>query len=158
MKISPEANSPWGNRSHTKSCFPMGNSHFPFGKMASVTTPVVFVIFGLCRLCVISIPVNFSSMVVGFVIFAVSSRAFHYLIFISLLLFVNGPAKFCNFCYFRCFRNNCAKFWGFSKFFWLSSTANLSPLLWPRGWALIRGRALIDRNLVVFVVFFIIFK
>ena len=75
MKVSPEANSPWGNRSHTKSCFAMGNSHFPFGKMASVTTPVVFVFFGLCRLCVISFPVNFSSMdrqnFVIFVIFAV---------------------------------------------------------------------------------------
>ena len=39
-----EANSPWGNRTHTKRCFPMGNSHLPNGKMASVATPIVFVI------------------------------------------------------------------------------------------------------------------
>ena len=56
-----EANSPSGNRTHTKRCFPMGNSHLPIGKMASVATPIVFVIFGLYRL--ISIPFNFSSIV-----------------------------------------------------------------------------------------------
>ena len=36
----PEAISPWGNRSHTNSCFPMGNSHLPMGKSASVTAPI----------------------------------------------------------------------------------------------------------------------
>ena len=88
----------------------MGNSHLPIGKIASVTTPIVFVIFGFYRS--FAFPVNFSSMAsgnfvifVGFVIFAFSSRAFYYLICIFLLLFVNGPTKFCNFRYFRSFRN-----------------------------------------------------
>lgn len=133
--------------------------------MASVATPIVFVIFGLYRL--ISIPVNFSSMVWRkfrhlrnfrwFCNFRCLVEGFHYLIFISLLLFVDGPAKVCNYCYFRCFPNNCTKFWVFSKF---CSTADLSPLLWPRGWALfgeerwLQGARAIDRYLVVFVVFF----
>ena len=116
MKISPEANSPWGNRSHTKSCFPMGNSHFPFGKMASVSVASVSFLFPLIFRRWTEESFVIFAIFVGFVIFAVLSRAFHYLIFISLLHFVDGPAKFCNFCYFRCFRNNCAKFWGFSKF------------------------------------------
>ena len=66
-----------------------------------------------------SFAVNFSSMAsrnfvifdifaifVGVVIFAVSSRALYYLICISLLLFVDEPAKFCNSRYFRSLRNN----------------------------------------------------
>ena len=66
-----------------------------------------------------SFAVNFSSMAsrnfvifdifaifVGVVIFAVSSRASYYLICISLLLFVDEPAKFCNSRYFRSLRNN----------------------------------------------------
>ena len=37
----PEANSLWENRSHTKSCYPVGNSHLPMGKTASVIPPVI---------------------------------------------------------------------------------------------------------------------
>ena len=31
----------WENRSHTKSCYPVGNSHLPMGKTASVIPPVI---------------------------------------------------------------------------------------------------------------------
>ena len=37
----PEANSLWENQSHTKSCHPVGNSHLPMGKTASVILPVI---------------------------------------------------------------------------------------------------------------------
>ena len=35
----PQSNFILGNRSHTKICFPIGNSHFHMGKIASVTAP-----------------------------------------------------------------------------------------------------------------------
>ena len=36
--------SPWGNWSHTKRCFPMGNSHLPLGKIISVTPFMTMII------------------------------------------------------------------------------------------------------------------
>ena len=72
----------------------MANSRLPIGKTASVTA------------LIFSWPQEIFEIFVGFVISAVSWRVFRYLICISLLLFVDGPAKCCNFRYFRSFRNN----------------------------------------------------
>ena len=107
-------------------------------------------------------PVNFSSMalrnfvifvifaiLVGFVIFAVSSRVFHYHMCISLLLFVDGPVKFCN---FPSFRNKFRIFLNFVAEF----HPRFTSLLWLRGGHSFGKsadyRALFDRYLVVFVV------
>ena len=97
----------------------MGNSHLPIAKTASVTVTIVYVIFGFFHLIYINFLLMASRNVVIFAIFvgfvnkkrgfhnfAVSSRAFYCLICISLLFFVDGPAKNCNFLYFRGFRNN----------------------------------------------------
>ena len=39
MEISPRQFHPAGNRSYTKVCFPVGNSHLFMGKTASVAVP-----------------------------------------------------------------------------------------------------------------------
>ena len=67
---------------------------------------------------------------VVFVFFAVSSRAFLDLICISSSLFLNGPAKFWDFCYFRNFRSTLAKFCNFRKFRHRVQSWTSRPLSW----------------------------
>ena len=134
----------------------MGNSHLPIGKIASVTTPIVFVIFGFYRS--FAFPVNFSSMASG-----------NFVIFVGFVfsLFRRGPSitSFVFFFYFLSMgRQNFVIFVIFAVFVtreqnlsFLNFVAEFHPgfilLLWPRAWALIRGRALITGHYWLLIVF-----
>ena len=93
----------------------------------------IFVNFWKCSvMCFLGASCKFMSLssIMALVFLAVSSRAFLDLICISSSLFLNGPAKFWDFCYFRNFRSTLAKFCNFRKFRHRVQSWTSRPLSW----------------------------